>query len=144
MKIYMSTNSSVNFKHENSFLKLLLKTAKIRHFWYQILFKKTQISLFFPKFKKFYFSTLTNLRTLISNELIIFQNYSPKVPKKAFLKKHFWKCRKRHFWYQTWRFFVLDEFSHFDIFEGADFKYDNSIFQISVKITEIRYFWCQI
>ena len=89
MKIYMSTNSSVNFKHENSFLKLLLKTAKIRHFWYQILFKKTQISLFFPKFKKFYFSTLTNLRTLISNELIIFQNYSPKVPKKGIFDTKF-------------------------------------------------------
>ena len=85
---------------------------------------------------------LTNLRLLISNMTIVFLKSLPK------------NTQIRHFWSQIQVFLFFRKILQLDKFEGADFKYDNSIFKILaqkypnkaflVKNSQIRHFWFQI
>ena len=107
--------------------------------------------IFGSKFKDFYFCTKlcykTNSRTLIS-DMTIFQPKNTQI---------------RNFWSQLQAFLFFHEILQLDKFEGADFKcdnscfeipiqqdrfkdfkYDNSIFKLQPKNTQIRHFCPQI
>ena len=50
----------------------------------------------------------------------------------------------RHFLYQIWAFSLFHEVLQLDKFEGADFKYDNIIFNFQHQNTKIGHFWSHI
>ena len=84
--------------------------------------KDTQIRIFRPKIKDFYFWTKvckkTNTRTLISNMLIVFRNCRSKHTNKSIFGPQF---KSFHFA----RNFVFRKVS-----EGVDFKHENSFAKV--------------
>ena len=124
------------------FLKSLPKNTQIRHFWSQI-----QVFLFFRKILQL--DKFEGADFKYDNS--IFKILAQKYPNKAFLVKN---TQIRHFWSQIQVFLFFRKILQLDKFEGADFKYDNSIFKILaqkypnkaflVKNSQIRHFWFQI
>ena len=124
------------------FLKSLPKNTQIRHFWSQI-----QVFLFFRKILQL--DKFEGADFKYDNS--IFKIVGEKYPIKAFLVKN---TQIRHFWSQIQVFLFFRKILQLDKFEGADFKYDNSIFKILaqkypnkaflVKNSQIRHFWFQI
>ena len=124
------------------FLKSLPKNTQIRHFWSQI-----QVFLFFRKILQL--DKFEGADFKYDNS--IFKILAQKYPNKAFLVKN---TQIRHFWSQIQVFLFFRKISQLDKFEGADFKYDNSIFKILaqkypnkaflVKNSQIRHFCFQI
>ena len=95
--------------------------------------KIPKAGIFGPKFKDFSFSTkpsnMTNLRGLISNKTIIFQNCCPKHPNQAFLVPNL-----TFFFYRNLQ---LDKFMDLHL------KYRNMFSKLQPKINEIKYFCSQ-
>ena len=94
----------VDFKHGNSFFS-------------NFSVELSKKCICGPNFKDSYFCMklciLTYSRELISNMTIVFQNYTPKIPKSGIFGSIF------DF------FFVLKDFFHLNKFKAADFKYDS-------------------
>lgn len=56
----------------------------------------------------------------------------------------FWYTQTRHSWSQIYRFWFLRVILHFDKFQGANFKYENSSLKLVPKSRKIRQFVSQI
>ena len=124
--LHIDKFNSGDFKYDNSFSKLQPQNTFTSCFWpkfYLFCIKyfiqkhpilqpiSIQKGLLGPKFKGFFcfctnFCSLANLRGLISNMTIVFE------------------ISESLFFHKTLRF---------EKFEGADFKYDNSIFKVLAK-----------
>ena len=73
---------------------------------------------------------------------IVFLKFLPqKYPYKAYLVKN---TQINYFGSQIQRFLFLHKVLQLHLFEGGDFKYDNSFLKFQPKSTQITHFWSQI
>ena len=121
-----------DFKYDNIVFKFQPQNTQIGHFWSEV-----RDFCFFVKFCK-----QKNLRVLILNITIVFLQFFPK------------NTQIRHFWSQIQGLMCFRKILQLEKLQGADFKYDNSIFKILaqkyinkaflVKNMQISHFCSQI
>ena len=115
---------AVDFKYDNSFLKILPPKYPNKGFLVPYLD-------IFVLFKKFCHQTILSL--LISSRAIVILNFQRKT------------TQVKQFWLQIYTFlFFFYKILLLGEFEGVDLKQENSFFKFYPRISQIRLFWPQI